>query len=820
MLGAIIGDIVGSGWRPWDAGKEDYEMVSERCRFTGNAVMTLAVAEWLMSDPDHTEEGLVECMQRLGREYPDAGYGSLFKKWLSNDKPQPYASFDYKAALRVSPVGMYAESIEEALELARVSASVTHNHPEGIRRAQAVAGCVYLKRKTDLGADNEIRRFIEDKIGYDLNFNLWDICDGCKLTRDLTYIGDIPIAIKIYLQHGDWFSDNALRLALEAPGDSEINSNIFAAICGTERLGCTGGCLRAKLEKRCRNILPPELLYINDRFEAFISRPLYQSYYLHESLFAGEYPGGGDEESARRKIKHILHFGVKHFIDLTEEGEMRQYKHLLPKNITYFRFPIPKRGTPGSIESVSRLLDKIGFLAKMDGYTYIHSKDGLGRASTIVGCLKARQLQGNKDWDAVTILGNFFRNMPKSVGRKALDTPEQEKFVKAFEASESDNREKRAESVKDSIRGCLIAGAAGEALGRQVEPLNRKQILQKYGDKGISRFDLDFKGKALVGNGTQMTIFTGTAILRGRTRSDMRGIGSHPERYAFGLGIETYRTKDGKEREILAADWLPARRLPYSDWRHPLRKVRVDEGIQSKGCSGMLRAVPMALWSAGYSVREEHFYPINEMDTVGAEIARDTHKHPLGFLPAAMLTHILFQLVQMSPEFVREEFDGLALGTIDSLADVFPGKFEEDKRRLAEITGKAVCLSKNDLSDAENISRLGEGWTGDEAWAIALYCAMRHSGSVEDAIRAAVNHDGNSSVTGMLCGYIIGAVHGYEAIKRRRIFCPDEKDLERTLEYSKTILELADDLFTSCIIDEYTPLDTPEKKRWYKRYGN
>lgn len=161
MLGAVIGDIVGST-REWHNIKtEDFELVPKGSRFTDDTVMTLAVAEWLMTDPEHQPETLVACMQRLGRKYPNAGYGKMFSKWLMSDHPQPYNSFDNGSAMRVSPVGLYANSLEEALELARITAFVSHNHPEGIKGAQAIAGCVFLKRNSSCwGGEEEIWRFI------------------------------------------------------------------------------------------------------------------------------------------------------------------------------------------------------------------------------------------------------------------------------------------------------------------------------------------------------------------------------------------------------------------------------------------------------------------------------------------------------------------------------------------------------------------------------------------------------------------------------------------------------------------------------------
>ena len=429
LLGAIIGDIVGST-REWHNIKtEDFELVPAGSRFTDDTVMTLAVAEWLMADPGHKEDTLVACMQHLGRKYFNAGYGGMFRRWLMSGNPQPYNSFGNGSAMRVSPVGLYANSLEEALELARITASVTHNHPEGIKGAQAIAGCVFLK-KTEWADKAKIRRFVKEEIGYDLDFNLEDIRDGYGF--DVTCQGSVPIAIKAYLERSVYPPENALRLAISMGGDSDTIGDMTAAIAGAEHFSTMGGGFSTELVDQCRALLPADLLDINDRFLAFISRPLHQSYYLHGYLFAGEYPGDKDGEAAKRKISNMLYFGVKHFVDLTEEGELKPYRHLLPDDVTYLRFPIPDGGVPQSPESVNLLLDKLGNLEKTGGYTYIHSRRGLGRTGTVVGCLKAIQLNGHKGFDALTTLRNFFKEMPKSAYSQTPETHGQEEFGKYF----------------------------------------------------------------------------------------------------------------------------------------------------------------------------------------------------------------------------------------------------------------------------------------------------------------------------------------------------------------------------------------------------
>lgn len=758
MLGAIIGDIVGST-REWHNIKtEDFELIPKGSRFTDDTVMTLAVAEWLMSDPEHRPETLVACMQNLGRKYLNAGYGGMFQKWLRSNNPQPYNSFGNGSAMRVSPVGLYANSLEEALELARITASVTHNHPEGIKGAQAIAGCVFLHKNISVRAEDEIRRFIAEKIGYDLDFNLEDI--RYSYGFDVTCQGSVPIAIKAYLERSGYPPEQALRLAISMGGDSDTIGAMTASIASAERFNAVGGGFRTELIDQCRALLPADLLDINDRFEAFASRPLHQSYCLYGSPFAGEYPGDKDENVARQKIRHKVHFGVEHFVDPTEEGELKPYNHLLPKGTDHLRFPIPDCGVPKSIESVNRLPDKI----------------------------------------------------------------------KASEHSASCSNEARAARVKDCIRGSLMAGAAGDALGYTVEFMSRKSILARYGNKGITKFDLTPEGKALISDDTQMTLFTANGILMGITRGYMRGIGGAPENYVDGAYLDWYYTQTGKKKDVWnnyrPHTWichlpeLAHRRAPGNTCLSACESMlnRQEAENNSKGCGGIMRVAPMALLAAGYLVRGERFYSIAEMDRAGAETARVTHKHPLGFLPAAMLTHLLYKLVSMSAEDVRDEFEQLALETTDALDNIYKGEFEEDKCYLAYLTRKATALACNGRDDAENIRQLGEGWTGEEAWAIALYCALRHADSVEDAIIASVNHDGDSDSTGSVCGNIMGAIYGYEAIKNQRIFCPQGKELEQTLELSNIILALADDLYTSCIISEYDPIDTPEKRQWYERY--
>ena len=830
ILGAIVGDIVGST-REWNNVKtEDFELLPAGSRFTDDTVMTLAVAEWLMSDPTHSEHALVECMQRLGRKYSDAGYGGMFRRWLAADNPKPYNSFGNGSAMRVSPVGLYANSMEEALELARITASVSHNHPEGIKGAQAIAASIYLKRTVEFDTTGEIKRFVKKHFGYDLDIDIREIRDDYSF--DVTCQGSVPIAIMAFLQEA-YNAEKAIRLAVSMGGDSDTIGCMTASIATTERPHViSSSSLSHEIEDKCRALLPTDLLDINDRFLAFINRPLHQSYEVWGNgiIYAGEYPGDKNGELTKNKIERMHHFGIRHFIDLTEEGELRPYNHLLPNDTTYTRFPIVDCGAPKSVESVQRLLLRIEELKKMDGYVYVHCWGGVGRTGTIIACYLSQNWKEVDMNHTLEVLRRNFSEMPKSAYRKTPETKDQIDFINQFINANKSYKKEKIKRVADSIRGSLMAGAAGDALGYEVEFMSRHAILSRFGEQGITKFALDNKGKALISDDTQMTLFTANGMLMGLTRGYMRGIGGRPEKYVDGAYLDWFYTQTGRKKEILINDfhytWLrdlpemAQRRAPGNTCLQACESMFRGEHVHnnSKGCGGIMRVAPMALLDASYASRDENTYSLVELAEAGGEIAECTHKHPLAFLPASLLTILLYKVIPMSVEQVQEDIDHIVNETLDMLDFIYIDKFESEKQYLRELSEKAIRLAHSDLSDADAIRELGEGWVAEETWAIALYCAIRHINSVEDAIISSVNHNGDSDSTGSVCGNIMGAIYGYEHIKERNIFCPEGKLLEDTLELSEIILALANDLSTGCIISEYDPIDTPEKQQWYERY--
>ena len=224
MIGAIIGDIVGSRFERTNCKSTEFELFTKRCSFTDDTVMTLAIAKALLeSDYDWStlRENTVKCMQEIGRKYPNCGYGQMFYLWLHKRNPKPYNSFGNGAAMRVSPVAYVAETIEQCIKLSDIVTGVSHNHPEGLKGAQAAAVATWAALQEM--PKQEIRELIEDRF-YDLNFTIDEIRP--KYRFDASCQGSVPQAIKAFLESDDF--ESAIRLAVSIGGDGDT----IAAIAG------------------------------------------------------------------------------------------------------------------------------------------------------------------------------------------------------------------------------------------------------------------------------------------------------------------------------------------------------------------------------------------------------------------------------------------------------------------------------------------------------------------------------------------------------------------------------------------------------------
>jgi ADP-ribosylglycohydrolase len=219
MLGAIAGDIIGSRFERNPINTTDFELFHSDCRFTDDSVLTLAVADHILLGSD-----LIDTLKEYFRQYPDAGYGEGFIQWASSPSREPYNSFGNRSAMRVSPVGFAFDSLEAVLEKARATAEVTHNHPEGIKGAQATATAIFLARTGS--SKKEIKSFIETQFQYNLNEPLSAIRP--QYTFDVTCQGSVPQAITAFLESGNF--EDAVRNAVSLGGDSDTQACIAGGI--------------------------------------------------------------------------------------------------------------------------------------------------------------------------------------------------------------------------------------------------------------------------------------------------------------------------------------------------------------------------------------------------------------------------------------------------------------------------------------------------------------------------------------------------------------------------------------------------------------
>lgn len=384
--------------------------------------------------------------------------------------------------------------------------------------------------------------------------------------------------------------------------------------------------------------------------------------------------------------------------------------------------------------------------------------------------------------------------------------------------------EKLTERNRDRALGCLVGGAVGDALGYIIEFEQWPYIHNTYGGIGIKRYELASNGKALISDDTQMTLFTATGILLGMTRGCMRGVMGRIDTYCHWTYLDWLHTQqwDSRRPDERTDSWLMdvpelyARRAPGNTCMSALISMENDRPVNNNscGCGGVMRTAPMAIldYLHGYADGDYKY-----CDMVAAEAARMTHKHPLGFLPSAVLNDILMQIfngdvncasdlwravmkaVERLPEIVSEPDGGKTYGEL----------WPEDVCILSDILEKALQMSASSFYDHVAIECIGGGWTGHEALAIAIYSAVKHFDSFEDAIISSVNHSGDSDSTGAICGNIMGAIHGRSVIPEH---------YTNDLELLDVIEEIAEDLYTGCIVSEYGENDTLEELRWIEKY--
>jgi ADP-ribosylglycohydrolase len=250
MIGAIAGDIIGSVYEARPIKTKDFPLFQNRSRFTDDSVLTVAVAKAILE-----KSGYEETVQDMGRRYPHAGYGGSFMRWLMSEHPRPYNSWGNGAAMRVSPVGFAFDDEKIVLAEAEKTAEITHNHPEGIKGAQATALAVFLAR-TGTGK-NDIRMRISREFGYDLDRTVDDIRPGYSF--DVSCQGTVPEAVVAFLDSDSW--EDAVRNAVSLGGDSDT----LACITGGIAEAFYGGVPK-EIEREAYARLPEDLKSITEEF--------------------------------------------------------------------------------------------------------------------------------------------------------------------------------------------------------------------------------------------------------------------------------------------------------------------------------------------------------------------------------------------------------------------------------------------------------------------------------------------------------------------------------------------------------------------------
>jgi len=340
-------------------------------------------------------------------------------------------------------------------------------------------------------------------------------------------------------------------------------------------------------------------------------------------------------------------------------------------------------------------------------------------------------------------------------------------------------------NLQDKCRGSLVGGAVGDAIGYAVEFDSLYEIRRKYGEGGIRNYELE-NGVAVFSDDTQMTLFTAEGLLNGRADGAVWDTELLPYiRYAY---IHWYYTQTMSPLAF-SSDWLThinnlwRRRAPGNTCMSALSVLSTTDtrpvANSSKGCGGVMRVAPIGIYSAAHN---------SELDMVKAGFlagaAADlTHKHPLSTFASMALAMIVADCINHE-KIDREKFRFIVILRVFKLLELHY-KDDNNLQNLKIQIEKALDLAESDVPDTEGICQLGEGWVGDEALTIAVFCVMRYIDDFQKCIVCAVNHDGDSDSTGAIAGNIIGAILGYSRIPLNYL---------TTLELKDVLVSVADDL--------------------------
>jgi ADP-ribosylglycohydrolase len=449
---------------------------------------------------------------------------------------------------------------------------------------------------------------------------------------------------------------------------------------------------------------------------------------------------------AEMKVRTLCDAGVTLFVDLTTPGDhLEPYEHLLATSARRASVPVPDL-TPPTAAVVMAVVELIDRETAAGGVTYVHCWGGIGRTGSIVGCWLAERVGGAAALERLTDL----RSSCADARRRSPETAAQCDLVRHWPRSAD------ALTRADRIRGCLLGGAVGDALGAPVEFASGAQIRARHGQDGVT--ELVAPGRFT--DDTQMSLFTAEGVIRASVRGRSKGI-SHPPTVVHHAYLRWLHTQGDAwdERGGPLDGWLVTdrrlhrREAPGSTCLSALRSRAAgttDHAINdSKGCGGVMRAAPVGL-----------FYEEKEAWDVGCAVAALTHGHRDGWEPAGALAVIINRICAGQTR----------ADAVEAAVDRTTG----DTRRLLE---RAVTLATAGMPSPEEIeTTLGQGWVGEEALAIAVACALA-APDFATGVTAAVSHSGDSDSTGSICGNILGADWGPTAIPVAWLDALDADDL-------------------------------------------
>ena len=344
---------------------------------------------------------------------------------------------------------------------------------------------------------------------------------------------------------------------------------------------------------------------------------------------------------------------------------------------------------------------------------------------------------------------------------------------------------------RDRIRGAMIGCAAGDALGYPVKALSEATIVERYGLRGITDYDLDENGTARITADTQLMLLSANGILFAHTRGALRGIMAPVYQYFDAFYMNWYRLQTTERASRSRVGWinaypaLSAKRAPSPTSMGVFSSDKfgsMDEPVNdSKGSGCLLRAFPIGL---------SYFRDPAHVLDLAANTAALTHGHKLAWISsgafALLVSHIVHEELSIA-EAVKKTLKALDNSFRDSLTVV---------HELMRSIRSAVSLASSASSDLDAIHSLGEGWVAEEALAIGLLSALRHENDIAGAMTFAANHGGNSNTTAAIAGTLVGARIGFNAIPDRFV---------DRLELVDVILELADDVTTDCPMSDWGP---------------